>query len=231
MQKKSLVSAALVVGGVLLAFCLIIIFYQPDKAASESAKAHMTFSGENPLPDFEYEGQVAWIDVPGTAVSGAVMQAEDNDYYLRRNELGENDIWGCYFMDYECTPQSQNLIIYGHSLEDDENAERFSQLKRFSSKSFAQKHQEIKLIYDGAEMTFTVISAGTADAGTDTLALIANPTSEALTQILEAAKERSDVSFDVSGISAVDAPDQLLTLVTCTSDSSTRYVVVAKRTA
>ena len=90
-------------------------------------------------------------------------------------------------MDYECTPQSQNLIIYGHSLEDDENAERFSQLKRFSSQSFAKEHQEIRLIYDGADMTYTVISAGSADASTDTLALITNPTSETMAQMLEAA--------------------------------------------
>ena len=37
--------------------------------------------------------------------------------------------------------------------------------------------------------------------------------------------------FDLSGLSGVDVADQLLTLVTCTSDLDTRYVVVAKRTA
>lgn len=134
-------------------------------------------------------------------------------------------------MDYECTPQSQNLIIYGHSLEDDENAERFSQLKRFSSQDFAKEHQEIRLIYDGVDMTYTVISAGSADASTDTLALITNPTSETMAQMLEAARARSDVDFDLSGLSGVDVADQLLTLATCTSDTDTRYVVVAKRTA
>lgn len=233
MEKKTVLSACLVVAGVFLVFILIILFFRPptSEASANAPDLHITSSTEEALPSFQYDGQVAWIDVPGTAISGAVMQAEDNDYYLRRNELGEDDIWGCYFMDYECTPQSQNLIIYGHSLEDDDNAERFSQLKRFSAPDFAEEHREIRLIYDGADMTYTVISAGPANAGTDTLALITNPTSETLAQMLEAARARSDVDFDISGLSGVDVADQLLTLVTCTSDTDTRYVVVAKRTA
>lgn len=234
MQKKTLVSACLVISGVFLVFILIILFFRPsgsDVGGTDTTAVHITSANGEELPALQYDGQVAWIDVPGTAISGAVMQADDNDYYLRRNELGEDDIWGCYFMDYECTPQSQNLIIYGHSLEDDENAERFSQLKRFSSQDFAKEHQEIRLIYDGVDMTYTVISAGSADASTDTLALITNPTSETMAQMLEAARARSDVDFDLSGLSGVDVADQLLTLVTCTSDTDTRYVVVAKRTA
>lgn len=55
--------------------------------------------------------------------------------------------------------------------------------------------------------------------------------SETMAQMLEAARARSDVDFDLSGLSGVDVADQLLTLVTCTSDTDTRYVVVAKRTA
>lgn len=55
------------------------------------------------------------------------------------------------------------------------------------------------MIYDGVDMTYTVISAGSADASTDTLALITNPTSETMAQMLEAARARSDVDFDLSG--------------------------------
>ena len=40
------------------------------------------------------EGQVGWLTVEGTEIDNAVMQAGDNDYYLRRNEYGEDDVWG-----------------------------------------------------------------------------------------------------------------------------------------
>ena len=63
------------------------------------------------------EGQVGRLTVEGTEIDNAVMQAGDNDYYLRRNEYGEDDVWGCYFMDYACSPSSLNLVIYGHSLD------------------------------------------------------------------------------------------------------------------
>ena len=179
MQKKTLVSACLVISGVFLVFILIILFFRPsgsDVGGTDTTAVHVTSASGEELPAFQYDGQVA-------------------------------------------------------CLEDDENAERFSQLKRFSSQDFAKEHQEIRLIYDGVDMTYTVISAGSADASTDTLALITNPTSEAMAQMLEAARARSDVDFDLSGLSGVDVADQLLTLVTCTSDTDTRYVVVAKRTA
>lgn len=95
MQKKTLVSACLVISGVFLVFILIILFFRPsgsDVGGTDTTAVHITSANGEELPAFQYDGQVAWIDVPGTAISGAVMQADDNDYYLRRNELGEDDM-------------------------------------------------------------------------------------------------------------------------------------------
>ena len=50
------------------------------------------------------------IDLP-------VVQANDNDYYLRRNINKEYDIKGTPFMDYRCSLDDQNIIIYGHYIK------------------------------------------------------------------------------------------------------------------
>ena len=78
-------------------------------------------------------------------------------------------------------------------------------------------------------MTYEVISAGLADATTDTIAIITNPGMEQAQQIIDAALERSDVQFE-AGKSA-DPLSCILTLATCTTDSGTRYVVTAIQTS
>ena len=74
-------------------------------------------------------------------------------------------------------------------------------------------------------ITYEVISAGLANATTDTIAIVTNPGMEQARQIIDAALERSDVQF-AAGKSA-DPLSRILTLATCTTDSGTRYVVTA----
>lgn len=73
--------------------------------------------------------------------------------------------------------------------------------------------------------TTQAISAGLANATTDTIAIVTNPGMEQARQIIDAALERSDVQF-AAGKSA-DPLSRILTLATCTTDSGTRYVVTA----
>lgn len=180
---------------------------------------------KNPPPSMLYMNQVGWLTIPGTGIDNAVMQAEDNDYYLRRDETGTDDIWGCYFMDYECSVNSRNLIVYGHSLEDNPDAARFSQLKRFLEEDFAQKNKSIRLYYDGAWREYEVFSAGYANVETDTIAIAANPDNSTLDSITAAALARSVIDFGVTP----NTDAELLTLCTCTTDSSTRFIITAVR--
>ena len=62
---------------------------------------------------------IAWIEIPETDINNMVMQGDDNDYYLRRNEDKKDDIYGCYFADYECAfggmaNFSKNTIFNGN---------------------------------------------------------------------------------------------------------------------
>ena len=87
----------------------------------------------------------------------------------------------------------------------------------------------IQLEYNGQRMTYEVISAGLADATTDTIAIVTNPGMEQARQIIDAALERSDVQFEAD--KSVDPLSRILTLATCTTNSGTRYVVTAIQTS
>ena len=50
---------------------------------------------------------VAWLKIAGTEINNSVVQSYDNAYYLRRNERREYDVYGCYFLDYECMTGSR----------------------------------------------------------------------------------------------------------------------------
>lgn len=163
-----------------------------------------------------------WLAIPGTDIDAAVMQAEDNNYYLRRNEAGEDDIWGCYYFDFACSANSQNLIVYGHSVNDSPDAGKFSQLKRFSLPDFAADCQPIGLTVDGAQRQYTVFSAGKCNV-TDTLPLTVNPSTDEWQLLVADALKRSDYDFGEIPPDGVN----LLTLITCTSNDAVRYVVMA----
>ena len=44
---------------------------------------------------------VAWITVPGADISYPVVQAADDEYYLKHNFRGEEDLFGCIFLEHD----------------------------------------------------------------------------------------------------------------------------------
>lgn len=173
-----------------------------------------------PAPD-----SVAWIRFAGTEIDNPVMQSADNDFYLRRDEYGKDSQWGCYFLDFECGPDSANYIIYGHSTGDSADGPRFSQLKRLNSSEFAAVNNTIEITVNDEKRTYQVFSSGLARDMLDNVAITSNPDTETLQTIIDVAIERSLYNYGVTAT----PKDKLLTLSTCTSDESARYLVVAKR--
>lgn len=173
---------------------------------------------------------VAWLTVDGTSIDGPVQQSVDNDYYLRRDALGQYSFEGCYFADFESNTASgqaisRNTIIYGHSFSDDAEQRYFKQLERYiDDVTFAQANRTIWLSLNDEMLQWEIISAGVADAKEETLAITANPTPLELEQIVQMAIDRSEYAFDFSASEC----GHILTLSTCTGDDATRLLVVAR---
>jgi SrtB family sortase len=71
-----------------------------------------------------------FLTVPGTAIQYPVVETADNNYYLDYTFDKQADAHGTLFLDYRdsVSPQSKNLIIYGHNMHD---GQMFHDLRNF----------------------------------------------------------------------------------------------------
>ena len=175
---------------------------------------------------------VGWLTIPGTTIDEVVVQAPDNDYYLRRNNLKQSAFDGCYYADFRTnlgarSALSKNVVIYGHSMDDNPDGARFSQLKKYLDLDYCKENPYIYFSTPEAELTWQIFAVYYTDIEFDYID--PNPDTAKFTSIINGAKERSQFVFDVD----VSASDTILTLSTCTyqetvNRSNYRYVVQAK---
>ena len=96
-----------------------------------------------------------YIIIPIASICQPVMQGEDNEFYLRRNNYGEYDILGTPFFDYRCDVQNgRNIIVYGHSTP---GMGLFGRLELFI-KNNNYRNNYIYLYIDGEQRTYAVVS-------------------------------------------------------------------------
>lgn len=80
-------------------------------------------------------------------IQQAVVQADDNDYYLQHDFYRRWNLFGAIYMDSENETSSQNITIYGHNVffTDDQ---MFSPLAKLTDQEQYQKHKEFHVYYE-----------------------------------------------------------------------------------
>jgi len=83
----------------------------------------------------QYPDAIGWIAIPFTGVDHPFVQAEDNNFYLRRDMDGNHSMAGTLFMDCQNSGDFSdfNTIIYGHHMK---NGTMFAPLNRFGEREF-----------------------------------------------------------------------------------------------
>ncbi len=182
------------------------------------------------------EDTVGWIYVPNTTIDEVVVQAigdSSNDYYMRRDNLKNQNFDGCYFMDFRAyigsrDKLSKNTVIYGHSMDDNPEGKLFSQLKKYLDLDFAKANPYIYFSTPESEMVWQIFAVFYTEVGFNYIE--PNPSNTDFLNIITDARKRSQFNFDVD----VTANDKILTLSTCTYHivptypNDYRYVVMAK---
>ena len=182
------------------------------------------FNGDTKALKEENPDFIGWIYIPGTDVSYPMVQAADNDYYLRRTFEGEPNNAGCIFMDYliEKGLDAKNPIIYGHNRRD---GSMFASLKRFQKKSFYEKYRYIYIFTTEGDRVYEVFSVYVTMPDSDTYTYGFGSDESFLAYI---DKVKSQSVYD-TGVEVL-AQDSILPLSTCTNrQADTRFVVQAKR--
>ena len=134
----------LVVAGAYSAYALwdnMQVYASVDDIQSQLLKYKPT-PGEDNGPTFEELRAInpdvcAWITLDGTKIDYPVVQGTDNEYYLKHNFQGKEDLFGCVFLGHD---NKKNLtdshsFLYGHNMEGNM---MFANLNRYERPEFLQ---------------------------------------------------------------------------------------------
>ena len=167
---------------------------------------------------------VGWLKVNETNIDYPVVQAEDNDYYLKHNLYQEEDKNGWIFMDYRNNSYDldANTILFGHTMY--YSSVMFGTLANAYKKTWYSNPENLKITFDTIyeSHTYEIFSIYKVPKTTDYLQNYFE-TDEDFMEFIDLIKGRSIEDFDVS----IKHGDKILTLSTC-STYTERLVVHAK---
>lgn len=165
---------------------------------------------------------IGFLKVNGTEINHIIVQAKDNDYYLRHNFLKEVSSEGWPFADYrnKFDGTDKNIIIYGHNMK---NNNMFGTLGNVLNKSWQENPENQEIIFnttseDNKYKVFSVYQIDVEDYYIQT-----DFAGNEFKNFVDKLKSRSEYDFNVE----VNNDDQILTLSTCGISSKYRVVVHA----
>ena len=165
---------------------------------------------------------VGWIRIPGTSVSYSLVQAENNNKYLRHSiDLTWNE-FGWPFLDYKNSSDftDKNTVIYGHNIT---SGLMFADLANIYNGSLGNDVTINIYRKDYRLLTYKVFSTYVYEPESYYLTTQFS-NDEAYSTYLSAMMSRSVINFNQT----VGVDDTIITLSTCTRDTKNRIVVHAK---
>ena len=166
---------------------------------------------------------VGWLYVPNTSLDDVVLWYPNdyNVFYLRRDFYRRWSWEGVYFADFRTRwggftrgEISRNIVIYGHSMEDDPNGPLFSQFKRWKDEQWARSNPYVFFSTLEEDMVWEIFSVHFSNVWVPYNN--PNPTDDEFQVLIDDAKARSLWNYDID----VTIDDTIITFSTCT------YVII-----
>ncbi len=170
------------------------------------------------------EDVVGELKVNNTKVDYPVVQASDNDYYLKHNINKEENSNGWVYLDFrnDAMNLDKNNIIYGHNMY--YSGVMFGTLyKTYNANWYTNPENQIityNTLYEN--MKFQIFSIYKVPNTNDYIKVFFEDDNDFL-NFVDLIKGRSIYDFNVS----VDADDKILTLSTCSDNATKRLVIHA----
>lgn len=184
---------------------------------------------EGPVIDFDAlkainEDIVGWLEMESLDISYPIVQAKDNDYYLHRTFKKTYNFAGSIFLEHENKSDfsDPNSIVYGHNMK---NGSMFGTLKKFRSHEPYDQSKYFWVCTPGKNYKYEIFSAAEVAVGSEAYTLFSHPDKE-FTEYLKNMKAQSVLKTDDVELTK---SDKVVTLSTCTGNSSTRFILQGKR--
>ena len=102
----------------------------------------------------------AWIEIPGTAVDNPVLQSSDGkpeDYYMNHYYMGDYGIAGSIYSRKGTAEDFSDpvTVIYGHNMV---NGSMFAGIRNFEDPDFFQKHDTITIYLQGRILSYRIMA-------------------------------------------------------------------------
>lgn len=166
---------------------------------------------------------VGWLKVNNTNIDYPVVQAKDNDYYLKKNFYKQNDKAGAIFMDYrnDSRELNQNTIFYGHNRFS--NGVMFGTLQNSLNKNWYTNPDNHYIQFDTlyGKMKWKIFSIYKIDVTTDYLKTTFLD-DESWLEFANMLKNRSIYDFGTN----IEAGDKIISLSTCMGANNQQRLVV-----
>ena len=169
---------------------------------------------------------VGWLSVD--QVEEAVAQ-KDNRFFLKHDAAGRKNSNGAIFLDENISLQTRpyTLILYGHNMK---SGNMFGRLKKYQDHTYCNNHRIISfnsMYEEGQYAVFAVAQISTVPGTASYYDLFSLNTDcrEDREKAISALEKRSVYN----SVLDVRPEEQILLLVTCTSEDTDRLVVAARR--
>ena len=222
-----------------LACILFLLFntYLFPKEYKPTPVVTSNVSSESELPDnpinfsaevLKYPDIYAWIEIPNTKINYPVVQSPTDDgYYLSHNAEKQYTKAGAIYSEMRNSKDfsDPNTVLYGHNLL---NGTMFRDLHKFrNDETFWNENKYIYIYIPGHILTYEICSAYRYDNRHILNSFNFSIPQERIDFFSQCVNPTSLVRQVASGMS-LTAGDKIITLSTCTSNDSERYLVVGK---
>ncbi len=184
------------------------------------------------LKEYVNNDIVGWLEIENTKINYPVLQAKDNEYYIRHTYNKKYSIDGSIFLDkdYNWSIPSSNLLIYGHN---NKNGNMFQDLLNYKEETYYLEHPLIRFTTVDEDSNYEIISVFLSrvyyknEKNVFRYYYFINANNEE--EYNNYVEESKKVSLYDTGKTA-EYGDQLLTLSTCEySQEDGRFVILARK--
>ena len=211
---------------IIISIFLIILKYNNNKIDSSNNKTNNKVSDkqENKKEDnfikTEDSDIIGSIKIIGTNIDNVIVQGNDNDYYMNRDEFKKYSKVGSIFLDYRNQIGDRKLLIYGHNSRTLKDAP-FHDLEKFLDDSFYKKHHNIELTLNGEKATYEIFSIMVVKSKKYPHTIIDFNDSNWLTHLTWMKNQ----SLYDTGVN-IDENDEIITLQTCYYEPADSFLLV-----
>lgn len=167
---------------------------------------------------------VGWLYIPSIDISYPIVLGSDDDYYLHRTFERKDNFAGSIFMEAKNKGDflDPNTIIYGHNMND---GSMFGRLSRLTSEEKYKKDPYIWILTPEQNYKYEMFSVHVTSVESSVYTLFQGTDNRFITWAVDMqSQSKADLKKQKFALDS-----RIITLSTCTGDSSTRYVVQALR--